>query len=654
MARFAARVRVVEAVLALTAVIVIARAAQLQLMQGGQWRTEAERVRRERVVTPARRGGLYDRDGVPLAVTQESFHVGIAPNELKDIGADGRTVAQALSLPLARVQRDLRAKRWAWYGGPYTGLEIRPLRSVRGVHLEEEFARHYPSGGLARPVLGSLAPDSAQGITGVEMALDTLLSGVPGEEVVLKDRAGRRYDSPARRERDPVPGYDVYLTLDAELQEIAERALEGAVHEWRASGGDVVIMEPKTGELLALVSRQTGPDGRVTAGASFFTDPFEPGSTAKLFTAAALLALARVDSTDEVYGENGEWVLPTSSGKTRRITDAHRNLGNLTLARAIQVSSNIAMAKFSQRLKPGEQYDFLRDFGFGSPTGVEFPAESPGSLIPPDRWLPGYNGPSVAMGYSFAVTPVQLAAAYAALANDGVLVTPTLVREIRTPDGSIVYRHRPEPVRRVLSKEVARKLRAFMAGAVGEGGTGERAQLVNYTLLGKTGTAQRFENGRYVAGTYVASFAALFPAEDPQLVVIVKIDNPQGQYYGGLTAAPLTRAMLDEALAARSSALDRARLAGEFPSAPPPGGPQAEPENGSAVSLPWPLQPDTAGRAKPVPVPDVVGANVRRAANALHRRGFRVALRGGGRVVRSVPAPGARLDYGETVTIWAQ
>jgi cell division protein FtsI (penicillin-binding protein 3) len=391
----------------------------------------------------------------------------------------------------------------------------------------------------------------------------------------------------------------------------------------------------------------------VTARPSFLTDPFEPGSTAKLFTAAALLALGRVDSTETVSGENGEWIMPTTGGKTRRITDTHKSTGELTLAKAVQVSSNIAMAKFSARLTPGEQYDFLRDFGFGSPTGVEFPAESPGALIRPERWLPGYNGPSVAMGYSFAVTPVQLAAAYGALANDGVLVTPTLVREVRDPSGRVRFRHRPEPVRRVISRDVARTLRRFMAGAVGEGGTGERAQLVNYTLLGKTGTAQRFVGGQYVPGTYVASFAALFPAEDPQLVVIVKIDDPKGEYYGGLTAAPLTRAMLQEALAARRSAIDRRRLAPEETPAPPGRVPRREvPAAPEAVVMAWPLPGDSAERRQPVP--NVIGANVRRAASALHRRGFRVALRGSGAVVRSAPAAGDSLARGGTVTLWAQ
>src|SRR5439155_1582223 len=226
---------------------------------------------------------------------------------------------------------------------------------------------------------------------------------------------------------------------------------------------------PNSGELLALASRQAAGGGAPSA--STLTDPFEPGSTAKLFTAAALLMRGRVESSDAVSGENGVWNMPvTSTGQTRRISDAHAQRGTLTLARAIQVTSNIAMAKFSSRLRPEEQFEMLRDFGFGTPTGAEFPGESRGILAFPDRWQPMYTRASVAMGYEFGVTPVQLAAAYAAIANDGVLLAPTLVREVRDPAGNLLYRHRPEPVRRVVTSEIAAQLREFLREAAGAGG----------------------------------------------------------------------------------------------------------------------------------------------------------------------------------------
>ena len=422
-----------------------------------------------------------------------------------------------------------------------------------------------------------------------------------------------------------------------------------------AVGGDVVFLDPRSGELLALASRQRVNGELVSSRASFLTDPFEPGSTAKLFTAAALLALKKVSPTDEVYGENGEWLMPVSSTKTRPITDAHVVHGNLTLAMAIEVSSNIAMGKFSQRLTATQQYDGLRDFGFGSPTGVEFPSESRGRLPPPNLWKPGFNGPSVAMGYSFGVTPVQLAAAYGAIANGGVLLTPTLVREVRDPEGKVIYHHKPEPVRRAATPEVAAQLRQFLAGAVGEGGTGERAQLANYSLIGKTGTAVRFVKGRYVQGSYCASFAAVFPAEDPQLVAIVKWMIPKGKNFGGETAAPLTKSMLQEALAASRSAIDRSKLAaGDGAGHDRRRSRRRGRNRRGPLWSPGPRRP-TAARSPPaLPVPDVLGANLRRAAYALHRRGFQVAVHGTGTVSRTTPAAGDSLATGRTVTVWAE
>jgi cell division protein FtsI (penicillin-binding protein 3) len=264
-----------------------------------------------------------------------------------------------------------------------------------------------------------------------------------------------------------------------------------------------------------------------------------------------------------------------------------------------------------------------------------------------------YTRASMAMGYEFGVTPVQLAAAYGAIANDGVLLTPTLVREIRSPAGDVIYRHKPEPVREVVTPEIAAKLREYLKSAAGEGGTGEDAQLVNYTLLGKTGTAVRFEGGRYVEGEYTASFAALFPADDPQLVVIVKIDNPQGKYYGGLTAAPVTRTMLQQALASRRVAIDRSRLADSA------GTRRREPEAVSTaaqsprVVMSWPYHSQDSAQVSR-PVPQVEGHTTREAVLALHREGFRVSLRGLGRVTRTAPLSGEIVKPGTTVTLWAE
>ena len=654
MAKPLARIAAVQFGFALSVAAIVARAAQLQLVQGDRWAEQAQRQRTERVVLPARRGALYDRNGVPLAVSQEFYHIGIAPNELTNPRSTGQLLSRQLGVSWPSLQQDLRSKRWIYFNGPFTATQVQRLRRVDGIHLTRDFQRFYPSRTLARPIIGGLSPDGPAGAAGLELSLDSILTGQPGEAVLLKDRAGRRYDSPARVIREPVPGDDVILTIDAELQEIAERGLEDALRAMKAAGGDVVFLDPINGQLLALASHQAGTRGAGVPRASTFTDPFEPGSTAKLFTAAALLMHRRVGLNDAVFAEGGSWRMPiTSSGRVRIISDAHKTAGNLTLARTIQVSSNIGMAKFSSRLSPEEQFEMLRDFGFGTLTGAEFPSESRGRLARPDKWQPKYTRASMAMGYELGVTPVQLAAAYGAIANDGLLLTPTLVREIRSPSGDVVYRHEPEPVRRVVTPKIAAQLREFLKGAVGEGGTGEEAQLVNYTLLGKTGTAVRFEGGRYIRGEYTASFAALFPADHPQLIVIVKIDNPQGNYYGGLTAAPVTRTMLQQALASRRVAIDRSRLTVHDNRLRDESGPAASPVSMARIVLSWPYNAAEI-KVKPLPVPEVTGQSVREAAFALHRRGFRVNLHGLGRVSRTAPPGGEAALPGTAVTVWAE
>src|SRR5881397_1262088 len=541
MARSAVRLQVVQVGVFAAMALLAVRAAQVQLLEGRRWAEEAQAQRTERIVLQARRGTLSDRHGTPLAVTQETYHVGIAPNELRDPVADGALISRRLGLTAHTWQEALR-RRYAYFAGPYSALEVQPLRSVRGVHLESVLNRFYPDPAVARATIGRLGDDGLAA-SGLERTLDSLLAGRAGAAVVLKDRAGREYESPARVIAPPVPGLDVVLTLDAELQEIAQRALDDALRRMDADGGDVVMLDPGTGEVLALASRQRDGSARPSA----FTDTFEPGSLAKIFAAAALLSLGRVAPTDRVSGEGGKWRM---LGRT--ITDDDPQ-PSLTLADAIRVSSNIAIAKFAARLTPGEQYATLRDFGFGAFTGIEFPAEATGRLRPPSEWTRP-SAASLAMGYELSVTPIQVAMAYGALANDGLLLQPTLIREVRSRNGGVGvrYRHRPEPVRQVVSRDVAATLRQLLRGVV-ERGTGTEAALTNFPVAAKTGTARRVVNGRYAAGEYTASFAALFPAERPQLVLVVKIDNPhKGSYFAAQTAAPVTRSMLEQALAARN------------------------------------------------------------------------------------------------------
>jgi len=639
MAKPAVRLEFVERGVFIALALLVVRAAQVQLLEGRRWAEAAQAQRTERIVLQARRGTLSDRHGTPLALTQETYHVGVAPNELRDPARDGALIARQLGLA-ARGWQEALHRRYAYFAGPFSALEVRPLRSIRGVHLEAVVNRFYPAPELARATIGRVG-DDGYGASGMEKTLDSLLAGRSGSAVVLKDRAGREYESPARVIAQPVAGYDVELTLDAELQEIAQRALDDALRRMDADGGDVVMLDPATGEVLAIASRQR--DG--TARPSAFIDTFEPGSIAKIFAAASLLALKRVRPGEHVSGEDGTYRLP---GRT--ITDEDPQ-PTLTLADAIRVSSNIAIVKFAARLTPAEQYRTLRDFGFGTLTGIEFPGEAAGRLRPPSEWTRP-SAASLAIGYELSVTPIQMAAAYAALANGGLLLQPTLIREVRSPEGRLLYRHEPEPVRRAVSPEIATGLRDLLRGVV-ERGTGAEAALTNFPVAAKTGTARRVVNGHYAAGQYTASFAALFPADKPQLVLVVKIDNPhKGSHFAAQTAAPVTRSMLEQALAARTVALDRARLS---TAAPPTAAVPLEGDGGVVpYVVPWPYQPDSVDAGRRQTVPDVTGLRLREAVRALHRRGFRVALKGWGTAENTWPAAGDSAATGATVTLFAE
>ena len=655
MANPATRIGLLQAVLVAGVLAVTGRSFQLQVLQGDKWAAEAERTRTAVRPLPPRRGTLYDRQGLQLAVTQEQYRVGVAawevPRRLRDSVAT--LLVRTLRLPAPEVRAAFRRAARVDSGyihreHPATASEVEQLRRIRGTHLTRLLLRTYPSGPLAREIIGALDQESGRGRTGLERSLDSLLSGVPGEAGFLRDRRGELFESPDRHIRDPVPGHDVYLTLDADLQGIAETELVETVEAQDADAGDVVLVDPRSGEILALASVVRRPAGARRAGAWI---PAEPGSTIKPFAAAGLLSLGLAAPDDSVYAENGEWDL---EGRYRPIRDTHRYPGFLTLAQAIQVSSNIATTKFTMRLTPAEHHDVLRDFGFGSPTGLEVPYESPGRLRLPSAWdAPALSQASIAQGYELEVTPLQLAAAYAALANDGLLPALTLIHEIRDPEGNVVYRNTPRPVRRVVTSEVAAQVRRFLRDAAAAGGTGSRAQLVNFPVIGKTGTARLVEDRVYAPGAYTASFAGIFPESDPQLVVVVRIVNPRsGDYYGGLVAAPVTRTILQEALAARRTALDRARLAqgqAEPAAQPAPASPPADAR--TLVRMPLPGED---GRERPFAiVPDVRGLSTRDAALRLHRRGFRVALDGSGTVRATVPAPGDSAHVGDVVRLRA-
>ncbi|HEX8692488.1 MAG TPA: penicillin-binding protein [Longimicrobium sp.] len=645
--RIAARRKLLAASVALAAVLIVGRAVQLQGFEGAKWRAEADRQQQTRVPLPARRGAIYDRDGVPLALTRETFAVSVAPNEIRDRDQAVERMAEALKISRAAARRATNPRRkWVVLPGRFTVEQRRALGDLRGFHVERKLERFYPQGAVGREVLGGVSGDG-RALGGIEQALDGSLRGEDGFSVLRRDAKGRKEASLSLPAVQPRDGRDVVLTLDFDLQEIADAALAEAIRNTSASGGDLLLADPRTGEILAAVSKRAGG----VRGLGAFIEPYEPGSTLKPFFVASLLAARRATLNDRVYAEAGEWKTPQG----RVIRDVHAYEW-LSLRDGLRVSSNIAMAKLVSRIPAGEQWSYLRDFGFGTPTGVEYPAEASGRLSRPDRWSE-LTPASLAMGYEVSVTPLQLTLAYGALANGGTLMEPRLVREVREA-GAVVERREPRRLRRVVPAEVAGAISQVLVSVV-EDGTATRASLSTFEVAGKTGTARRTgANGRYEAGAYNSTFVGFFPARDPQLVIYVKLDRPRGDYYGGLTAAPVTREALQAILAARSPGLDRrALLAARAKGQPAPApdrhhdGPALTGREGTYVFLSNRVPPEERGAAGPVPVPDLAGLTMRDAARRLHALGFRVRVQGSGAVRATRPAAGALRPRGDTLTV---
>lgn len=630
------------------ALAILGRAAWVQLWEGAAWAARAERQHFTDAAAPAPRGDILDATGLPLAESREMLRLAVAPREVREPGALRRALSRAGVGPTWVARATDRKRAWVVIPGRFLPSDIAGALGMRGVYTEPTSERVYAMPAGMRGIVGQVAREDGP-VDGLELALDSLLRGLGGSTPMIRDVRGQRFEAPGSPGIAPRKGHSVVLTVNHELQGIGERALADAVSKLGASGGDIVIVDPHDGAILAMASRRA--DGRV-ASSTALTEPFEPGSTVKPLVAAALLRGGKATASDTVDVYGGQWI---HQGRT--ITDAHRANGRQSLRDVIRLSSNVGIARFAQRLTAREQFEAMRDFGFGTPTGVPFPSEASGTLRPPRQWT-RLSSASLAMGYELAVTPLQLALAYAAIANGGELLEPALVREIRGADGTLRYRHRKRVVRRVMPEGIARAVRSMLGEAVASG-TGIRADLSTFSVAGKTGTARLAQDGGYAAGRYYASFVGLFPSDDPQYVILVKLNDPAREY-GGLTAAPVTRAVLEAALAARDAALDRSALAarattGRASTAPAAlmstaGDTVAQGSVPLVVALDAPVT--GAPRHDPrVAVPDVRGLPLREAVAALHKAGVQVQL-GRGSPGTTQPVAGARVGRGSTVRLF--
>jgi cell division protein FtsI (penicillin-binding protein 3) len=667
------RIGIVHAALVLFALLLVGRAGKVQLLERDAWARRAERQQVAADSLPAPRGAILDATGEVLAESRELVTLSVAPREVRDLRALRRALDKAGVAPAVARRATDRRRAWVDLPGTFLPSRVTGLVSLRGVHAKPAVERVYSSAEGIRRVVGRL-DFRGQAADGIELALDSVLTGERGRTRLLRDNRGRVFSSPALEGEEPRPGATVVLTLHHALQDIAEHAIGRATAQTGASGGDIVVLDPNSGEILALASHRVG---RQVSGVPALTDTYEPGSTLKPFVAARLLSLGRTRESEVIATYDGAYMAP---GRRSPIRDVHR-AASMTFADVMRHSSNVGMVRLAERLTPAEQYEALRDAGFGTATGVPFPSEASGRLPSPPRWSKTTPA-ALAMGYEIGVTPLQLANAYAAIANGGELLEPALVKEIRAADGTVLFRHRRRVVRRLMPEEVATRMRRLLASVV-DSGTATDATLTTYSVGGKSGTARLSTGRSYEGGAYTASFAALFPADAPQLVVLIKLDRPQGVYYGGKAAAPVSKAVIEAALAASDAALDRADLArrarrvvrvAEDPGARTRTAARPVQVTAVAEASADSLADTTAAPAEdpalaPVlfrlasreaaegslpptgsrPVPDVAGLPTRPAVRRLHDAGFRVRLERG--LTGTLPAAGTTARVGSLVRL---
>lgn len=500
---------------------------------------EKGNARYSRVIeVSAHRGKISDRNGEPLAVSTPVESVWASPPDVEASGQQIKKLAQILGLNTAEVTNRLfdTSRDFVYLKRLLPPDQVEKVVSLNlpGISLQREYRRYYPTGEEAAQVLGFTGQDD-NGQEGVELAMQDQLAGKPGSQRVIKDNHGHIVED-AGSLHPPKPGSDIVLSLDGNLQHLAYRELESAVRQHRARSGAVVILDARSGEVLALANYPGyNPNNRNNTSSKemrnrAIADQFEPGSTLKPFTIAMAIETGKARPNTIINTENGVFTLAN-----RKIHDAHPEK-SLTVAQVIQKSSNIGAAKIALSMKPETMWRGLSDSGFGELTGSNFPGEAQGKLYDPKTWRP-IEQATMAYGHGISVNLLQLARAYTIFANDGELKPISLLRLDAPPLG-----------KRVFSERTTREMLAMLEMVVLPGGTAPLAQVAGYRVAGKTGTAHKLENGHYV-NHYVASFVGFAPVSDPRLVVAVMIDDPQGaEYYGGEVAAPVFSKVTSAAL----------------------------------------------------------------------------------------------------------
>ncbi len=626
---------------------IAARAFHLQVLGQQDWERRAERQHQKVIPLIPQRGTIFDRNGEALAVSLEVDSIYVEPQKIDDPARTAKMLADALGLKVRSVRAKLHAEKgFLWLKRQVTPRESELVRAMdlAGVGFTKEHRRFYPNSELGAQVIGFTGLDP-EGLEGLELKYDSQVLGQGGFLVMERDALGRGIGGGEETVQGGERGSDLHLTLDKNLQFIAEKELAAGVKSCRARSGTVVVLDPTSGEVLAMASQ---PDYNPNAFSRYrpaqwrdraICDTYEPGSTMKMFLLAAALDKGVVKPSSVIDCENGAYRV---GGKT--IHD-HHPYGRLKLPEILKVSSNIGAAKIGAALDRENFYRYLRDFGFGETSGIDLPGEQPGLLRKPSQWF-DIDLAAISFGQGLTVTPLQVATAAAAIANGGYLMQPYVVDQVVNAYGDVVESHHPTVRQQVVSTAVAKEIKDMLELVTEEGGTGTLASVPGYRVAGKTGTAQKVDpvTGTYSSDKTEASFVGFVPADDPKLVILVVLDEPEGRTFGGLVAAPIFSRIAAQGLRYLKVPPREPVNPGPLPSLDEMLAHQAEPADVPAA------QPEAMNGALPV-MPNCLGMSYRQVLQTMENVKLNIRLNGSGRVIDQHPRPGEPIRFGSEVWV---
>lgn len=531
------------------------RAFQLQILSGKDLKALAQKQHTQTLTLQPERGIIFDRNGEKLAATVMVDSVCADPSKINHPGEVAGRLAALFQTDKTVLRKKLSGtKNFCWLARRITPEEANLVQEldIDGIFIVKEPKRYYPGGELAGHLVGFVGLD-ATGLEGLELRYDRYLKGAPEKLIWTRDAKGKRlYPRVERPETVRKENYDLLLTIDSRIQHMVESHLKAAVKDKGAQGGFAIVMDPRTGEILALANELGFDPNRfsavnpATGKNKAITDSFDPGSTFKPFLVAAALEEGVIRETDLFNCENGHYRIAD-----RVFHEAQRKRhGTLSVHDILKYSSNIGSIKISEKLGKETFYQYIRKFGFGAKTGIDLPGEVNGLLRPVEKWT-RVDAATVAFGQGVSVTAIQLITALSSIANQGVLMKPFIVRGLMDQKGNLVQAYHPTVVRRVISPETARRLTAILTDVVGmEDGTGKKARIINVAVAGKTGTSQKFDFIRKVYSTQrvKTSFMGFFPAKNPQIAILVILDEPQKDRWGGVAAAPVFKGIGEQLL----------------------------------------------------------------------------------------------------------